>query len=554
MLPNEASHLYDWTPTSRVSYGDFLRIKQLEGSIRYGIDNQNKHLIATNEQLSECGIEVLSVNPDRGFTMLSQNLGQVTDLAREGATEIVGRFNWGFSDALISQGQMNVQLAELIKLTKTATQTWACEQFEIGRDEFRRQLYPEALQSVTRAIEGQENNPGIKTEFRFHFLAGIIRLGSYNNSLSEVINPQLAQQAFLAAARCAQTTYPADAGQSLICAGRAALVEGAFDAAIVHTRKGLSFIPTHAVGMYQLARALFLKGETSEAKERLADAILLNVEQALHASGDPDIISKMDFLSGVLSQVQERYKARYRLVAERFRRAEKELRDYSFEDVPADDLQLKGLADIQKTRKSVEILAKSKTLFGYSSAINRLLDGFQLFPTCFEEFKTKCLRHLQEKLARPPRREDFSHGKFPDKFRSDHKSSGAWLASGIVSGMTIFVVHACQRAPPSYGGLLEATEDMFALPLLFGTSIALLTALLEYLYREYIRSKSKSALAAYDAAWYAYSNLKNLLENEMATIQGMSMPKECQPPSLANVTPSEASAKRERGQAWAFKL
>jgi len=316
MFPHEASprqpiYLYDYSRLSKVPYSDFLRAKQFERSIRYGIDNQTKQLITSNQQLAEHGIEVLSEKIDSGFTLISEDIGRVTDAIREGTEEIVSTLNWGFNEVLISLGQMNINLAELIKLTRTPSQTWACEQFEIARDEFRRQLYPEALQSVTRAIDGLGSNSGIKTEFRFHFLVGTIRLGSFKNSSPDVVDPQLAEKAFLSAARYAQADNRMDAGQSLICAGRAALIQGSIDSTIDYTRKGLAFVPKHANGLYQLGKALFLKGDFIEARDRLVDAIFQNVEHALHAAGDADFILKNDFLPRVIRQAQERFEERY---------------------------------------------------------------------------------------------------------------------------------------------------------------------------------------------------------------------------------------------------
>lgn len=448
MLPNEASsapiYLYDWSNISRVPYSDFLRAKQFERSIRYGIDNQTKQLIASNQQLSERGIEVLSESLDHGFTTLSEDIGRVTDAVREGTTEIVNAvqegtarivssLNWGFTEVLISLGQMNINLAELVKLTRTPSQTWACELFEIARDEFRRQLYPEALQSVTRAIEGLGSNPGIKTEFRFHFLVGTVRLGSYKNSSSEVIDLKLAEQAFLAAARYAQADYPADAGQSLICAGRAALVQGAIDNAINQTRRGLTFLPTHAVGMYQLGRALFLKGVLSEAADRLADAILLNVDNALHASADADFILNMDFLNGVLRQAQARYQMRYRQAFDQHIRAEEVLRSFSFGGVHASALQLGGLVEIQETRKFAKVHATTNTLFGYNSAINQILEGYKLFHICFEEYKEQFVRHHRNEITGK------EHAIMNPSVIDADGFPGAWAVAGVIGGATYFL-------------------------------------------------------------------------------------------------------------------
>ncbi|MCX7171394.1 MAG: hypothetical protein NTY41_14210 [Proteobacteria bacterium] len=553
MPPHEFSCLYDWSPNSKLSYGDFLRAKQSEGSIRYEIDNHDKELIATNQQLSEHGIEILSIDPERGFTMLSQGVPD-TAAGQEGSAEIAGRFHWGFSEVLIAQGQINLPLEELLKLTIFASK-WACEQFELGRDQFRRQLYKEALQSVTRAIEGEGSNQGIKTEFRFHYLTGLIRLGSYRNSSPDLIKPLLARQAFLAAARCAEPTNPADAGLALICAGRAALVARDFEDAIAHTRKGLDFLPTHAAGMYQLGRALFLKGLRSEAPERLADAILLNVEHALHAAGDPDFIAKTDFLDGVLRQARERYEARYKQFADRYRRALQTLQDFSFMEVPADALQLKGIVAIKEIPKSAEATAASKTLFACSAAISQLLGGFRLFPAYFEEFKAHCIRLLQEKLIQPPRREDYLPANFSDDSLAGPDPSTAGLASGIISGIVVFVFESSQMARPIYRGLMESLSELFLIPLVAAVGIAATVTVLGDVYREYVRSKYKSALADFEAARHAHINLKNSLESEIESIRSMSLPREFAPPSQATAakpgSPADASAAPKRVSAWA---
>jgi tetratricopeptide (TPR) repeat protein len=450
--------------------------------------------------------------------MLSEDIGRVTDELREGTAKTVDTLNWGFSEVLISLGQMNIELGELVRLTRAPSQTWACEQFEIARDEFRRQLYPEALQSATRAIEGLGSNPGIKTEFRFHFLVGTIRLGSYANSSPDVVNPQIAEQAFLAAARYAQADYPADAGQALICAGRAAVVEGAIDRAVDHFRKGLTFVPMHAEGMYQLGRALFSKEMFNEAADRLADAILLNVEHALHASGDPDFILKSDFLNGVLQQAQGRYQARYRQITERFQRGEQVLEGLSSRGVHAGDLRLKGRAEIQRAPKSAEARASTNTLMGYSSATSQLLEGFQLFPTYFGDYKTRVIRHHEEllRLTQPERNEKES-------------VRNLWVGVGIVSAIIIFVIRIIYDVRvPNNIPFFDQFLIIFGPSIFGGAGIAAAVALIEYLYAAHVRSMNASARSAHNS-W------KSSLEKEMATIRSANLPTECEGPSLADV-------------------
>jgi tetratricopeptide (TPR) repeat protein len=553
MLPSECSCLYDYSASGKLSYGDFLRLKQPEGTLRFGIDNQFKDRVATSLQLSEHGFTVLPANPEQGYTLLSQAMPAMeADLDDDAAAG--GKLHWGCIDGLIAQSQINFQLDELVQQNKTAGSKWAYEQFEQGCAQFRQQLYKESFHSVSRAIDGTASDKGNKTEFRFHFLMGLIRLGSYRSTLPELVNPPLAQHGFLAAARHAAAAHPAEAGHAMICAGRAALVAGDLEDAIAHTRKGLSTLPSHAAGMYQLGRALFLRGTRREAAERLADAILLDVERALHAIGDPDFAAAKDFLDSVLQQALERYEVRYTQVSERYRRALKTLRDFSFMDVSIDDMRLRSVTASQEIPASAEAMGESKTLFAYNAAIHRLLEGFHLFPTCMEDFKGHCIRLVQQRVLHPPRREDYLPSNISDESLAEGKTSRTGVITGAVSGIGVFLFESSKIAGPVYRGILESMSELLLIPLGTAIGIAVTVSIVEDAYREFTRSKYKSALAAYDAARHGYNNLKRTQEKEIAEIQEMSLPKEFAPPAETGIVKPgspDAAAAKKRGGAWA---
>lgn len=192
------SHYTGWYIKSNISYGDYLQGKEFERSIRYGIDDQTKQLIASNEQLAREHYEALEHISDginSGFTILSTDIARLQESVDSGFQQIATIFEWGFSEMLVSLGRVNDSLDALIKIAKTPAQTWAYEQFEITRDEFRRGLYHESFESVLRAINGFGSNPGYKTEFRFHFLQGTIRLGSFKNSDPQLVDPLDAEAA-----------------------------------------------------------------------------------------------------------------------------------------------------------------------------------------------------------------------------------------------------------------------------------------------------------------------------------------------------------------------
>jgi hypothetical protein len=197
MFPNEARYQFDWTYTSKVSYGDFLRAKQFERSIRFAIDEQTRQIVASNEDLAERGLALQKNTADgvhSGFTVVTQEIHDLRNTLSSGLSEIDGQLGemnytlrWGFGAVLGSLSAINATLSTLTRIARTPSATWAYEQFEQARDEFRRNLYEESLASVVRAINGHGSNPGHRTEFRFHLLLGTIRLGDYKNSSEQVV-------------------------------------------------------------------------------------------------------------------------------------------------------------------------------------------------------------------------------------------------------------------------------------------------------------------------------------------------------------------------------
>lgn len=553
MLPRESSCLYDYSASGKLSYVDFLRLKQSGETLRFAIDNRFKDRVATSSQLSEHGLTVSPADLEHGFTMLSQALPTM-DAEQGDGTEASGRLHWGYIDGLISQSQINFQLDELVQQNKPTGSKWAYEQFEQGCAQFRQQLYKEAFQSVSRAIDGAGSNKGNKTEFRFHFLMGLIRLGSYRCAAPELVNPPLSQLGFQAAARHAAATHRVEAGHAMICAGRAALIAGDLEDAIAHTRKGLSTLPVHAAGMYQLGRALFLKGMLREAAERLVDAILLDVERALHAIGDLDFVAAKEFLDAVLLQALERYEARYKQVDERYRRALKILQDFSFMDTPIEDMRLPSYAATKEIPEPAAAMVASKTLFAYNAAIDRLLEGFRLLPVCHEDFKEHCVRMLQQRVLRPPRREDYLPANVSEASLAEGGTSRTGVVSGAIGGIGVFIFESSKIAGPIYRGILESMSELILIPLGTAVGIAVAVSMVEDVYREFTRSKYKSALAAYGAARHGYNNLRRNREKEIDEIQETSLPKEFAPPvetrNVKTGSPDDEAAKK-RGSAWA---
>jgi len=315
MFEGEAKYYWDWTSTSKLSYGDFLRARQFERSLRFAVDDQTSRLVASNEQLLEHGFSKISDDLTSGFSMLSADINAVEQAVERGTEEIVAALAWGFGGVMNRLNRVNQSLDELLRLAKNPSQTWAYEQFEIARDEYRRGLYPEALESVARAIGGHGANPGFKTEFRFHYLQGEIRLGKWlggsPNVSPEVVDPVAAEAAFLSAARYSQTDFPDEAGKALVMAGRAAYVQREFARASQTTAKGVALRPNDAKAVFQLAKCYCAEGGKSLAEIVLLRAILLRPDIAILASAEPEFLAHREMLDRVIRGATSQFADRY---------------------------------------------------------------------------------------------------------------------------------------------------------------------------------------------------------------------------------------------------
>ena len=200
---------------SGLSYFDYLQAKSFENSFKTEISKRTRSIIASNEELQQQHIAAME-SVSSGIERLSFDIQELTVA-----------FQWGFSELLAAVGRVNDTLANLVKIAKTPAQVWAYEQFEIARDAFRQELYQEALESLDRAINGYSSNTGHKLEYRFHYLLGTIRLGSFQNSSPAIVNLAEAENAFQSAAGMpAATTQPkpatrySRAGWAAYCQGK----------------------------------------------------------------------------------------------------------------------------------------------------------------------------------------------------------------------------------------------------------------------------------------------------------------------------------------------
>jgi len=281
-----------------LSWPDFLKVNEIRGvgddvrSLKSEISSSTHKLIATNKELQEQQIEAtkfLLNTISYGFEQLSSDISELSSV-----------FEWGFSELLVEIGHLNDSLRELVKIAKNPAQTWAYEQFEMARDAFRRNLIEESLEYLDHAINGFGDNTGYKLEYRFHYLLGVIRIGSYKNINPKIIDLAIAEKSFLDASRYAKHDYPKEASRSLLSASWAAYCRRKIDESRQYVLDSISLNDDSSASYFQLAKILMHLDRPLEGIPHLKKAITRDKGYIIKAYEDDDFkkhIKNLDELS-----------------------------------------------------------------------------------------------------------------------------------------------------------------------------------------------------------------------------------------------------------------
>jgi tetratricopeptide (TPR) repeat protein len=351
---------------SNFSYLDYLQARSFENSLKMEIAQQSKAMIASNEQLRREHITISRSSNQvmtEGFERLSFDLQRLND----GMSELTAAFEWGFSELLAAMGQVNDALAQLLRIGKTPAQTWAYEQFEIAREAFRKQLYPEALEYLNRAINGFGGNTGYKLEYRFHYLLGTIRLGSFKNSSKDIVDLRAAESAFVATARYSREDHPKEAGRAMLAAGWAAYCQGNIETAKKYTNQALSLSPSLGEAYFQLAKIQMHMGEVASALTQLQKAIVLDRLYSVRAASDGDFQSHQREFDALLGRLRDASKQK---AAKLLRSVQQELESTQALSVEGFSLTTyANTADAKQVLDEANSAAHSDTYFGYLDCI-----------------------------------------------------------------------------------------------------------------------------------------------------------------------------------------
>jgi tetratricopeptide (TPR) repeat protein len=224
----------------------------------------------------------------QGFEQVEESLGRV-NRSIEANTAVM---RWGFSVVLSGISGLNDTLEELLEVAKTPAQTAAIEQYDLARDAYGRDLLPEALGFLDRAINGTDGvSAGNVIEWRFHFLKGLCYMGSFQ--CPSACEPAAAEASFLLAARYSRGVDDMNCTKALSNAGFAAYIQSCeepkkIEDALGHAKKAVELDKEFPEAIYHYSKYLCAVGKLREGSELLARAIRLQGDYALAAVSDFD--------------------------------------------------------------------------------------------------------------------------------------------------------------------------------------------------------------------------------------------------------------------------
>ena len=275
---------YHWSEPGGVTWNEYLRQQNIVNAINGGSASAAAGLarcMASNTR------DIIG-----SVRCLERTLESTVSRA---ADQISATFSWGFGEILASLGGIQTTLEELLKLAKSPAVTAAYEQFEIARDAYRKGLYPECLESLNRAINGFEGSTaGYRLEWRFHYLRGLVLLGSYANADAALINSMEAEKCFLTAARYAKSDHPKDAAKALLSAGWAAYVQvnsansQKLTDGLEHTQSAWKLDPGLGEAIFQKSKFEMALGKPDLALESLKRAVEFGAVYLVKAACDGD--------------------------------------------------------------------------------------------------------------------------------------------------------------------------------------------------------------------------------------------------------------------------
>jgi tetratricopeptide (TPR) repeat protein len=286
----------DWYPGSGMSYQHWLQHSSLVQDVVVSHEEAVRHIATTIERESASLILENATNADKTAEQL--------DAIRAELSELTATAQWGLESIHRGLEGLHDTLQSLLSASKTPAQTAAYEQFEIARDAFERGLFPETLDALTRAVQGDHTSPGYPLEYRFHEMMGVLRLGAPGSGQewNSIVDPSKAESAFALAGRYARIVASREAARAFFYAARAAFVQEHFEECCKYVALATQLAKDLAEAHYLAARAYAAMNQPAEAMGCISRAADEKELYTIQAAADPCLLPYRRELNLLIAQ------------------------------------------------------------------------------------------------------------------------------------------------------------------------------------------------------------------------------------------------------------
>ena len=285
---------YSWNPHIE-SYKSYLvhRNQLKEQLLAVGLPDASRML--AKEIVSGISEQTLNILGSVGKVISNLDFGtsEMERALESGFGHISKILDSGFAGLLRSTNQIKQELQRLVELVELEEQKKATENFRYAVFALNRQLWNEASEYLTSAIEGDQYSKGYKLDWHFHWVKGELLLGSPASHDWPGIDPAEAEQAFLSAARYAKADEPEEAAKSMLMASVAAFVQSSDDPTKLsdmfrHAGAAYKLDSGLTEACFQTGKALMALGSPEKALPVLRLAITQDIKFAIRAAEDPN--------------------------------------------------------------------------------------------------------------------------------------------------------------------------------------------------------------------------------------------------------------------------
>lgn len=281
-----------------------------QAQILASVSSQTRALVASQDRLMDTLTysvgAIRQILKEEVTTSLDQLYVSVDGVLEE-VCHVSALLHWGFPRAISLLSHVNDSLQELCRLARTPSQVWAYEQYELARDAFQRDLVEEALEFIGRAIEGYGSNTGFRTDYRFHFLKGLINLKVGHEQQDRAAQLETAKESFALAARYSKNVYSLEIARALISAGWTCFLQNNFAESLRYTVTAREF--GHAGSShFQEGKIHARLGLRNEALSSLDLAIRESRTFAIEALCDTDYMAHEEAVSSLIRSLRDEEK------------------------------------------------------------------------------------------------------------------------------------------------------------------------------------------------------------------------------------------------------